>query len=291
MLCALAMTASSPGAILLAGAIVASLVRRDTRTVATLAVPALAYAAWFVGTSSMGPSGPRADAAGVIQAPLYIVEGLARTAGAAIGILGSVPGWIALGVLVGLAIVAARRGWRPSPTLVGLAAATASLFASVAVLRGYLRVEGVASSRYLYVAAPLVGVLVAEIGPVLVPAMASARPRSRFAIVAVSVLVLDLALVGNVRLLADARAWQFRSAREVRAALDMLAGPDAAACDIDAVETRPEEVVVATMPTPSDVRRFLDRFGDPRTDILVPWAVIPPTDEDHALARRLLCRS
>jgi hypothetical protein len=233
---------------------------------------------------------PIAELGAIVQAPPYILEGLARTAGGAIGILGSVPGWIAVSVLTTLAIAGAVAGWRPSPTLVGLLATAIALFASVAALRGYLGVAAVSSSRYLYVAAPVVGVMLAELGPVLVRAAERRGSGARFALLAIGILVLDVALLGNVRILSDARGVQLRSAREVRAAIDVLTGPDAASCDIDAVETRPEEVVVATMPGRETVSRLIARFGDPRSDVLVPWAVVPPDLDDRALARRLLCR-
>jgi hypothetical protein len=286
-----AITAGSPGAILLGGAIVMALVRRDVRTVVALATPALAYAAWYVGTASQRPATLGGNGTPLLDAPVYVLEGFAMTVGAAIGLPGAAPAYLGAVVLAVMCAAAFVLGWRPSATLVGLFAAVVALFASVALLRGYLGIAGVSSSRYLYVGAPLIGLLIAEVAPTIGPAARSRGRRVSVVLATAAILVLDLALIGNVRLLVDARGWAERASREVRAALDVLTGPDGAACDIDAVETTPDEVVVATMPTPTSANRLIAAFGDPRVDVLVPWAVVPPVDADHALARRLLCRS
>jgi hypothetical protein len=104
-------------------------------------------------------------------------------------------------------------------------------------------------------------------------------------------LLFELAAIGNIRLLIAADAIADRAARHVRAGVAVLLGPDGASCTEEPVVREMAEVPVAWLPPPDETRAVVDRFGDPRQDVLVPWAVVEPTDEDDAFARRLLCPS
>lgn len=222
--------------------------------------------------------------------PAFILEGLVRTAGASTGVLGTAVAWAMTAGVTVTTVSAIRSGWRPSATLIGLAAATLAMFASIAAVRGYMGVAGAGSSRYVYAAAPTLAILLAEILPWIARAARGLRPRTRLASSVAVVLALEFATLSNVSLLLESRGQVVVAARQVRAGIELMTGPDGLDCDVEPVVTAPEDVFIARLPDPTHTRRLVERFGDPRTDALAPSFVEAPTADDDADARRLLCR-
>ncbi len=132
--------------------------RRELRW---FAAPGVALLAWYVAFGRFGEHpNPQPTAANLLIDPLYTVWGLSQ--GIA-GVMGT-SGWIGYALLIaGVAVVAWR--WRvrgPDPFAVGIAAGLVSFFLVAGATRAQLGWQQSGASRYVYVAALLWILLLAD---------------------------------------------------------------------------------------------------------------------------------
>jgi hypothetical protein len=280
------MTASSPAVLLLVGAIVMCALRRDWRTVLVLIIPVTVYALWYV---FVARSYATVSGASILLLPEFILTGLAAAAAGPFGLFSSPFAWIVLPALSIALAVAAISGWRPSSGLVGLLAALGAEFIAIGWLRADVGVTGAASSRYVYFAAPAIIVMTVELLAFASTRLVMTTVVRRLAVAGFAFLVLDVALIGNVRTLLQARANLLADADRARAGIAIMLGPGGERCTNDPPLTTVDEVTIATLPDRAVLVAAVERFGDPRTDVVVPFATRDPSDADLAFARRLLC--
>ena len=134
---------------------------RDRRRELLWFVPVgAALAAWYVAFGRFGEHpNPQPTAANVLLIPGYALWGLAQSAGAVIG----ETGWIAAPLLALAAGAVAWAWWRRKDRFtVAVAAALVAFFVVAGLTRAQLGYTQAASSRYMYVAAALWLVLLAE---------------------------------------------------------------------------------------------------------------------------------
>lgn len=279
---------SSPAVMALVGAIAASALRRDVRTVTVLAIPVATYLLWQVAIRLLGMAAVTIDLGRVPEIPGFVASGLATASGGALGLPEARISLGALAVAVVAGAIALDRGWRPTPTLQALALSVVALFTSIALTRGGPGLEVASSSRYLYAAAPLVGIFAVEVWRALQGDILATSRRRRVALM-VAAGTVEFALVANIGALVVAREAAREGAADARAAITVLIGPGGERCTVDVVATVPEEVVLATMPGPPAIRQYVRQFGDPRVDVLAgPW-LAAPDHRDIARARSMLC--
>ena len=126
-----------------------------------LAAPAIALAAWYVAFGRFGQHpNPQPTAANLLIDPLYTVWGLSQ--GLA-GIIGA-SGWIGYPLLAAAIAAVAWSWWRhgADPLAVGIAAGLLTFFLLAGLTRAQLGWQQSAASRYVYVAALLWLVLLAD---------------------------------------------------------------------------------------------------------------------------------
>lgn len=248
------------------------------RTIWLMAIPAAAYLLWFAvagregATSIADPLDPEA----IANVPATVVRGVANGVAAVVGL----PGLETLVLIPTIAAITWLVWWRrqlPARS-VALIAAVVVLYVLTGLTRSGLFEGIVEYTRYTYVAAVLMMLALGSlIGPVSVPSTAAGRLTS------LSVLGTWLAfsLVTNVGLLILGREL-FLERAEMTRALETVA------LERDRPPGVDEGRTLVLVPSPDALRQIVARYGDPRTDALVPWSVRPISPEVLAEARRRL---
>lgn len=253
------------------------------RWLGLLAVPAAAYATWFVlvGREGIGAHRDPFSVAAIGHVPEFLVAGFGQAAGAITGV-GPEPGVVVAAVLLAAVLWRlARTGTLPI-RFVAAIAAIAAQYALIAVTRAGVTAGQVQYTRYTYVAAALALIALGTLlGPWL-RTLAGTTGRRRLATFAGAALVLELALVWNVRLLVEGRQIFVDRAAMTRALVTVALAPDRPAT----VDLGRSLVLV---PSPARLELIVRSYGTPTNDVLEPWAV--PTLDPAVLAeaqRRLI---
>lgn len=219
------------------------------RELVWLAPVVVALAAWFLAFGREG--GPTSLSPGDLAAlPLYVLWGLATSAGGVIGL----SGWAGVAVLV-VAAVAVGYAWRRSgvdPFALGIAAGVVSFYAVTGLIRVQFGYQQSGASRYTYVAAVFWLLLLADAARYL-PWRGTWRPAL--------VACLFLACFNGGVLL-----FEFTSAKAVQmqrqvADLQALAAERGDPCLNPTGAVDPFVMPVET--NPAAYYRAIDRYGDP----------------------------
>jgi hypothetical protein len=256
------------------------LVRRWRRFVPVLFVAAAVFLAWFLvaGRVGLGSTGVSPSLESLRDIPRSVLQGLSNGFGAIAGLPGA--GFLVLALFVGAAVVAAQRG-RVEPRAIAIVLAVALQYALTSFERAQLY-EGVVDytdyTRYTYVSGVLALVAAGTVvGVVELPAAG----RRRLTTVAVLGSWAAIALVTNLGLLVLGRDLFLDRADMTRALETVALAPDRPA-DIDMDRS------LVLVPSPRSLEAIKAAYGDPRTDLLVPWAVRPIPAPILAEAQRRL---
>ena len=252
--------------------------RRWRSYVPYLVVPAALYLAWYLafGRYGLSPDRDPLSIEAVASIPRFVADGLATV----VGLVAGVPPEAGLVVLVAVVIAVGARHPRRlrSPRAIGIAGAVIAQYALAALVRAHL-FEGQAEyTRYVYTPAILAivaaGVLVRGIK------RTSAGRKRLFTTVGLAVWATT-ALILNGRLLLAGRELFLQRADMTRALVTVALEPGPPP-GVD-----PERSLVL-VPSPASLREIAARYGDPRTDRLLPGSVRPIPPEVLAEARRRL---
>ena len=249
-----------------------------------LALPIVAYAAWFIliGHTGVGIDRQPLTFDTLVAIPGFVAGGYANAVGAILGI-GPDLGFYAAGLAAVVVVSLAFRRRLGSPVLgVACVIGLAVQYALIAAARAGVTVDQVDYSRYTYVGALLTLIALADVvGPTRLPA----APLRRILAIGALLAVLELGLFWNVRLLLEGRDLFAARAMTTRALVQVALDPSYA----DRVA--PDRSLVL-IPAPVVLQAIVDRYGSPLTDVLVPGAVPPiiPQAINDALRRAAAVR-
>lgn len=250
---------------------------RWRRYVPYLVVPAASFLTWYLAFGQYGVNTQRdpLSEAAIASIPRFVADGLGTVLGVAAGVPAEAGPFVLLAVVVAVGLRHPRR--LRSPRVIGIAIAVTAQYALAALIRAHL-FEGQAEyTRYVYTPAILAivaaGVLVRGIKHTPV-----GRKRL-FTSVGLAVWATT-ALILNGRLLLAGREIFLDRADMTRALVTVALAPHPPG--VDATRS------LVLVPSPEDLRRIVARYGDPRTDALVPGSVRPIPPEILAEARRRL---
>ena len=137
--------------------------RRDLLSLTPLAAGLLA---WYVLFGRFGAHpNPQPDATNILRDPVYVAWGLSQSVGGVVGILGDLAVPILVVVVVLLAV--AWRIRRPDAITVGVAAGLVAFYAVAGLTRAQLGLQQSGASRYVYPAAAMWLVILADAARVL----------------------------------------------------------------------------------------------------------------------------
>jgi hypothetical protein len=251
---------------------------RWRRFVPVLAIPAATYAVWFLTAGRAGLETFRdpLTAAALLDVPGSVVRGLSNAVGSVTGLPGLKE--IALVVTIAGATWWSWRRRRVPIRAVAILAAVTLQYALTGAVRAHL-FEGIIDyTRYTYVSGILALVALGDvIGPVDLPRTGARR------LVAVGVVAgwVALALTVNIGLLVLGRQIFLDRADMTRALVTVALDP-----------ARPPGVdlerSLVLVPSPARLEPIVGAYGDPRSDVLAPWAVRPIPPDILAEARRRL---
>jgi hypothetical protein len=250
------------------------------RAVIVLAVPAAAYAAWYLAIGRVGLEGHQGlfSLGGLDDLPPAIATGLATAVGSLLGLGTALGGIAAVIAIAAMAAATLRRGRLDvAPRAVACLVAAAALYGLIALARSFAGPDVVFYTRYTYIAAILIVVgAAAQVGRPDLRTMT----RRRAWLVGGAVF-LTLSLIWNARLLVDGRALFRERAQTTRAFV-------AVALERPLPATTDPDRTLVTVPSPNALERIVGAYGSPLQDWLAPWAV-PPLDPGWlAEAQRVL---
>jgi hypothetical protein len=274
---------SGVGLFFLAAAAVEVALRAEWRRwVGLLVVPGVAYAAWFVivGRSGIGAHRDPFTVASALRIPEFVVSGTGDALGAVLGV-GPTLGLILAGAIGVWSALSARRGNRLPPRFLAACAGIVIAYGLIALTRAGVTVDQVHYSRYAYVTGvfAIVG-LTALISPLL-PGLATAPRRVRPRAAITALLVFELAMIWNVRLLIEGRSIFVERAALTRALVAAALSPDRL---LDADLDRS----LILVPSPRALERIVAAYGSPIEDSFWGSDVEPLRPELLAEARRRL---
>jgi hypothetical protein len=241
-----------------------------TRFVAVVP-PAIAYVVWFLAVGSTRVSQPEREG-GLAAVATFVARGVGHAVGSFSG-LGLVPrgDLAAAGLFTAVLIATGVAVWRlrPPPALAaGALVAILAMYVTIGLVRAGLPSDFATRSRYVYVAAFLIVLAVADWAP-LIGAWAAARPSVRVPVAVVTVAVLLAVTAANLVGFGPIRARFAAHAGVTRAYIDLvMAHRDAGWIDPGSA--------VPGMPPPPLLRATIDRFGSPTKDAFVPGVVRAP---------------
>jgi hypothetical protein len=252
--------------------------RRWRPYVPVLLVPAGIFLGWYLafGRYGISPDRDPISAEAIASIPRFVADGL----GTVLGVVAGVPAEAGLAVLAAVLIAVGLRHPRRlrSPRVIGIAVAVVAQYALAALIRAHL-FEGQAEyTRYVYTPA----ILAIVAAGVLVRGIKRTREGRKRLVTTVGLAIwATTALILNGRLLIAGRELFLARADMTRALVTVAIAPDRPA----GVDTTRSLVLV---PSPDALRLIVERYGDPRTDSLIPGSVRPIPPEVLAEARRRL---
>jgi len=234
-------------------------------------IPVVAFAVWFIliGRTGIGIDRQPMAFDTLAAVPGFVAGGFANAAGAVLGI-GPELGLLAAGLAAVAAVALGFRRRSRRPVLaVACTIGLAFQYTLIAAARAGVTVDQVDYSRYTYIGALLALVALADVaGSVRLPA----APVQRRVAIGALVTILELGLFWNVRLLIAGRDLFATRAMATRALVFVALDP----AFVDRVARDRSLVLV---PAPAILQTLVDRYGSPLTDVLVPGAVPPITQE------------
>jgi hypothetical protein len=229
-----------------------------------LAIPALAYLAWYVGFGNSGIASHRDPftVEALLDVPAFVALGLANAISSVTGLAGPLA---PIGAAVLALLVARSTGAdRSTSRAVSLLVAIVVMYALIGLVRADV-VEGQANyTRYTYVAGVLL--LVAISSSVGRPEIPQPTHRLRVVVLGSFGAWFALAMALNVALLLGGRELFQQRAAMTRALVTVALDPD------PPIGAQLERSLVL-VPSAASTRDIARRYGDPRSDHLVPWAV------------------
>jgi hypothetical protein len=256
-----------------------------SRAVALL-LPGAAYAVWYLTLGKASVAGVD-RLAGPVELSLFVARGIGHAVGATTG-LGTLPRGDALGVVL-FAVVAIGTGWaivkwRPPLALAaGALLAIAAMYTLIGLVRAELASDFATRSRYVYVAAFLIALVVVDWLPILRDRVGG-RTRRRTALIAVLSVALVAAVAANLAAFGPIRT-RFAFQSELTRAYIALAVAHPGASWIDPASVLPG------MPALPDVVDAVGRYGSPVRDDLLPGLVRAPGREAREAALLRMVRS
>jgi hypothetical protein len=248
--------------------------------------PLAAYATWhlLVGRDAVGETG---DLGGPCEVARFAFRGIGHAFEAWVG-ADRLPTGGALGVMafVALCLVAGRRvlrGREGGALAAGCLAGIASMYVVIGIVRAGLEFDYATLDRYVYVAAFLVVVTVADLlSGRHDQSAAAARMRSPLVVGAVG-LGLAWVLVVNANALENVRAsYQYQA--------DLTRAIFALAIEHEGEDWIDPGPPLDAMPPAADLPQIAGRFGSPLEDAYFPSVVRTPSQEAYADAKRALAR-
>ena len=248
------------------------------RTCPTSCVPAGVFLVWYLafGRYGLSPDRDPISAEAIASIPRFVADGL----GTVLGVVAGVPAEAGLLVLAAVLIAVGIRHPRRlrSPRVIGIAMAIVAQYALAALVRAHL-FEGQAEyTRYVYT--PAILALVAA-GVLVRGIKRTSEGRKRLYTTVGLAVWATTALILNGRFLIAGRELFLARADMTRALVTVALAPDRPS----GVDTTRSLVLV---PSPDSLGRIVERYGDPRTDSLIPGSVRPIPPEILTEARRRL---
>ena len=233
--------------------------------------PAIAYTAWYL-TVGHDPVTQSGHLAGVVAVAAFVARGVGHAVGAFSG-LGLVPRGNVLAVAA-FGTAALATGWavvtsrRPPALAAGALLAIVAMYTVIGVVRAELESDFATRSRYVYVAAFLLVIAVADWLPLLRD-YAGGQSRGRVGLVALLSVVLVVATAANAVAFGPIRARFARNADLTRAYVELAMSTRGAGW-VD-----PDSVLPGMPPLPILIAT-VERFGSPLHDDLVPAVARDP---------------
>lgn len=274
-------TSGGPGLVCCAAvAIELGLDPQRRRMAVALAIPATAYAGWYVLIGRTGIESHRGSFSlgGLGDLPPVIFTGFATALGGLVGVGAAFGvGIVAVAGVVSAAWLLQHCRTGLSPRAVASVVAVLTLYGLIGLARSFVGPDVAQYTRYTYVSVALLIVgLAAQIGR---PALDTPTRRRNWLLV--GGIFLALSLTWNVRLLVAGRELFAERAERTRAFVTVaLERPLPATTD-------PNRTLVL-VPSPDALARIVSAHGSPLTDGLVPWAVAPIRQEVLDEARKIL---
>jgi hypothetical protein len=243
---------------------------RIRRRSVALVVPAIAYAIWYV---TLGSAPVAAQRPGLSSLVHFVVRGIGHAVGALSG-LGILPHGNVISFTI-FAVVAAATGWaivatrRPPALAGGALLAVVAMYATIGLVRADLPSDFATRSRYVYVAAFLLVLAVADWLPLLRDWAGDQRWR-RAGLTAVLSIALVVATAANIIAFGPVRA-QFQAHADMTRAYIELALANRGASWVD-----PASGLLGMPPLPVLVAT-IERYGSPLRDDIVPGVVRDPS--------------
>lgn len=246
-------------------------------SIPALTIPAGVFLVWLL---AVGRQGVLARDPLTLEAtatvPAYVIDGLGTA-------VGSITGLPAIGIVgpllaVGAIVYRLRQGTVPARAI-GIAIAIAVMYILIGLARGRIDPGSAELSRYTYVSGILV---IVALGDVVRGASLPSGGRRRLPASALVAGWLTLALIYNGSLLIAGRDLFLDRADLTRALVTVALDPDPpAGAHLDRS--------LVLVPSATSLRRLAAHHGDPRSDVLVPFAVRPiPPDVLAEAERRLV---
>lgn len=256
--------------------------RRDRRSwLPLLMLPTALYLSWFVaiGRTGIGAHRNPFTLDSLLQIPAFVIEGSGNAFGSVTG-LGPVLGLGIVMLVGGLAGLRIRSEGALPPRFVAASAGIVVEYGLIALTRGGITAGQVSYTRYTYVSGILAVIAVmALVGPDLRRILG--RPgRTRTYTIAASVMIAQVALLWNGRLLLGGRELFLDRAQMTRALITVSL--DAIPAGVD----RDRSLVL--VPSPASIERIVAARGSPLSDRVFPSAVQPIDPAVLVEARRRL---
>lgn len=246
-------------------------------SIPALTIPAGVFLVWLLAVGRQGVLARdplTLEAASTV--PAYVIDGL----GTAVGSITGLPAIGIIGPLLAMAAIAyrSRQGVVPRRAI-GIGLALAVMYVLIGLARGRIEPGSAELSRYTYVSGILV---IVALGDTLRGASLPADGRRRVVATGVIASWLTLSLIYNGSLLVLGRELFLQRADLTRALVTVALDPDPpAGAQLDRS--------LVLVPSATSLRRLAVDHGDPRSDVLVPFAVRPvPPEVLGEAARRLV---
>jgi hypothetical protein len=240
---------------------------RRRRWIVPLLIPVAVYGLWYVsfGRRGIATYGNPFTPETLMALPRFILDGTATALGSAVG-GGAVVGRVLMvGLVAGIAYLAATRRSIPRRAIACLLAIAAE-YTIVGIVRTQLEVDASLYTRYAYLSGILALIAIASLlGRPAIPV--ARRPLA----VAVGAVVLAFSLIWNVTLLIGGRQLYGERADLTRA-LVVLGTTDPLPPGVA------PDLSLLLVPSPQELRRVIATYGSPLEDSLAPGSV-PPTSE------------
>lgn len=253
--------------------------------VLVVVAPVIAYLAWhaFLGRDAVGAAADLADPISVMR---FMLRGMGYSVEAVVG-LDRLPtnGVVGLALIALLCAVALRRTLRgqTSGLAIGCLLGVASMYAVIGIARAELDFDYTTRGRYVYVAAFLLILCIADlidVGHALTLLPSTSRAAAGIGLV--GVLLAWVIAVNSIALGTVQTQFQYQ-ADLTRAIIEL-------AIEHEGEPWLDRDAGLDLMPPAGELPAFVERYGSPLTDAYFPTVVPAPQPQAYHDARRLLTR-